>query len=113
MNACLPSLTWHQTPGPEIQSVEALGGGDFCTCYVINRTHVLRLAKHARASASLRREMLLLPHLEQYLNVQIPQVSGAGTRIEYCILKLSEGDEEALQEALAALVTQATTYAVV
>lgn len=82
MNNCLPPLMWHDAPAPEIQCVEALGEGDFCSCYLINRTHVLRLAKHAEASASLTREMLLLPHLEQRLGVQIPSIRGTGTRMD-------------------------------
>jgi aminoglycoside 2''-phosphotransferase len=82
MNTSLPSLRWRQVSAPEIQCIEALGEGDFCTCYLINRTHVLRLAKHAQASASLRREMRLLPHLEQHLDVKIPQIQGAGTRVD-------------------------------
>jgi aminoglycoside 2''-phosphotransferase len=82
MNTCLPSLKWSQNSAPEIQYVEALGDGDFCTCYLINRTHVLRLAKHAKASAALRREMLLLPLLEPRLNTQIPQIKASGTRMD-------------------------------
>ena len=82
MNNQLPSLVWHLSSAPEIRSAEALGEGDFCACYLINRTHVLRLAKHAEASASLKREMLLLPHLDQYLDVQIPRITGAGVRAD-------------------------------
>src|SRR5207237_4757760 len=82
MQTYLPPLAWHHSSSPDIQRVEALGEGDFCTCYLINRTHVLRLAKHAEASASLRREMLLLPRLEERLGVHLPRVQGAGVRVD-------------------------------
>lgn len=80
MRSWLSLLRWRQSSAPDIQSVEPLGEGDFCTCYLINRTHVLRVARHAQASAALRRELLLLPRLEQHLEVQIPQIKGAGIR---------------------------------
>src|SRR5438128_1166038 len=82
MNTCLPPLAWHLACSPAIECVEPLGEGDFCTCYLVNRTHVLRLAKHAQASASLRREMLLLPHLAEHLDVHIPQIKNAGIRLD-------------------------------
>jgi aminoglycoside 2''-phosphotransferase len=82
MNTGLPPLAWHHTSPPVVQSVEPLGEGDFCICYVVNRTHIIRLAKHAEASASLRRETLLLPYLEQRLDVDIPHIEGVGTRLD-------------------------------
>jgi len=82
MKTCLPPLDWRLISAPDIQYVEPLGEGVFCTCYLINRTHVLRLAKHAEASASLRQEMLLLPHLPGHLDVRIPQIQGAGIRLD-------------------------------
>lgn len=80
MDTCLPSLNWEASAAPEIRSVETLGEGDFCVCYLINRTHVLRLAKHAEGSASLRRENRLLPLLKDHLDVEIPRIEEAGTR---------------------------------
>lgn len=81
MNLNLPLLEWRGAP-PDVESIEPLGEGDFCVCYLVNRTHVLRLAKHAKATASLRREMLLLPHLEDCLGVQIPRIRGAGVQAQ-------------------------------
>jgi aminoglycoside 2''-phosphotransferase len=78
----LPTLEWHGAYAPEIRSVEPLGEGDFCVCYLVNQTHVLRVARHARASASLGREMRLLPRLEGYLHVQIPRIEATGTIID-------------------------------
>jgi aminoglycoside 2''-phosphotransferase len=82
LNTHLPPLAWHYPSAPDIQSVEALGEGDFCACYLVNCTHVVRLAKHAEASASLQREMLLLPHLAGRVGVPIPQIQGSGTRMD-------------------------------
>jgi hypothetical protein len=56
--------------------------GDFSICYLVNRTHVIRIAKHTEASASLRREMLLLPHLKERFDIRIPQIEGSGTRAD-------------------------------
>ncbi len=82
MNICLPPLAWRLGSPPDIQCAEPLGEGDFCTCYLVNQTHVLRLAKHAEATASIRRERLLLPHLESRLGVNIPDIEGAGIRLD-------------------------------
>lgn len=78
MDSILPPLTWSNGAAPAIHNTEFLGDGDFCTCYLINRSHVLRIARHPEASASLRREMLLLPNLEQFVDIQIPKIVGDG-----------------------------------
>ena len=80
MNITLPPLAWRNVAAPDIHNIKFLGEGDFCTCYLVNQSHVLRIARHSEASASLRREMLLLPSLEQYINVQIPKIVGDGIR---------------------------------
>lgn len=82
MNISLPPLAWHHTSAPVIRSAQVLSEGDFCTCYLVNQTHVLRIAKHAEASASLRREMLLLPDLKGCIDVHIPLIQGAGIRVD-------------------------------
>lgn len=82
MNTSLSTLAWHHPSPPAIHHIEFLGEGDYCICYLVNHTHVLRLAKHAEASASIRREMLLLPLLEKHINVQIPHIQYAGTRVD-------------------------------
>lgn len=82
MNNRLPTLAWDHSSSPTIHHVEFLGEGDFCICYLVNQTHVVRLARHAEASASLRRERLLLPHLAAYIDIQIPQIQGAGTQVD-------------------------------
>lgn len=74
----LPRLVWDQSPPPAIEHIEPLGEGDFCTSYLVNGTDVVRLARHAEASASLRREMLLLPQLEAMVDISIPRIRGAG-----------------------------------
>lgn len=78
----LPMLTWDQNFAPDIQSVEPLGEGDFCVCYLINGTHVVRLAKYGEASAAMRRELLLLPRLAGHLGIQIPLPEGSGIQAD-------------------------------
>jgi aminoglycoside 2''-phosphotransferase len=78
----LPTLAWNQFPAPDIHAVEPLGAGDFCICYLINETHVLRLAKHEEASAALRRELRLLPQLAEHVSISIPRPEGNGLQLE-------------------------------
>ena len=80
MNITLPPLSWRNAAAPDMYDIQFIGEGDFCTCYLVNQSHVLRIARHFEASEALRREMLLLPNLEQYVDIQIPQIVGAGIR---------------------------------
>jgi aminoglycoside 2''-phosphotransferase len=82
MNNKLRPLAWSHGFQPDVQRVEALGEGDYCICYLVNGTHVLRIAKHVGASAALRREMLLLPRLAERIDVRIPEIQGAGERAD-------------------------------
>ncbi len=90
----LPPLVWDGDALP-LTSVEPLGAGDFCTCYLVNRSHVLRIAQHELAAQALERELRLLPQLPAHLDVQIPQIVGAGgvagTRLRFCCYPLVPG----------------------
>jgi aminoglycoside 2''-phosphotransferase len=76
----LPPLTWRERSAPALSSLDWLGEGDFCACYLVNGSHVLRLAKHREASEALRCEQLLLPLLKAHMQTRIPEIEGAGTR---------------------------------
>lgn len=82
MNIGSSALAWDHSSAPDIQSIVPLGEGDTCLCYLVNQTHVLRLAKHAEASAALQREIQLLSQLQNHLNVCIPQIQDTGTQVE-------------------------------
>jgi aminoglycoside phosphotransferase (APT) family kinase protein len=56
-----------------VKHVVFLGEGHFTAAWLINGAVVLRLAKHAAAAASLRREACLLPDLARQLPLPIPQ----------------------------------------
>ncbi|HVT04868.1 MAG TPA: phosphotransferase [Thermoanaerobaculia bacterium] len=81
MNDSLPPLAWDVGSAQDFESVEALGEGDSFECYLLDGRRVVRLAMHAAASASLRREMILLPHLQRQIDVQIPNIDGSGVGV--------------------------------
>lgn len=77
MSDRLPPLTWDAGELPA-RRAEPLGEGEFTTCLLLDRTHVLRIARHAEASASIAREIELLPRLADRFEVEIPRVVGHG-----------------------------------
>lgn len=70
--AAVARLIHHRCPALGIDAIVPLGEGDFCKAYLVNGGWVFRLAKHAEAQESLRREACLLPSLATHLEVQIP-----------------------------------------
>jgi aminoglycoside 2''-phosphotransferase len=78
----LPTLYWHSHSEPEIEHSRYLGAGDSCVCYLVNQSHVIRIARHDAASAALRRESHLLLELSGRVGVAIPQIHGVGTAVD-------------------------------
>lgn len=76
------TLVWDDGRSRDLEHLELLGEGDDFQCYVLDGRDVLRLAKHARASASLRREMRLLPQLQKFVDARIPNIEGSGIRTD-------------------------------
>jgi aminoglycoside 2''-phosphotransferase len=59
-------------PGWILDSIYFLAEGDDYSVYVVNDEWVCRVAKHAEARASLRREYCLLPALADQITLRIP-----------------------------------------
>lgn len=79
-NSLLPSYTLTYGDAPAIEKVSWLGAGDFCDCYLVNDSHVFRFAKHASATAAMQRESCLLPLLQPFITVAIPNIQVAGVQ---------------------------------
>lgn len=75
----MPALTWDDDRKPEFERAEPLGEGDSFECYLLDGRRVVRLARHAAASAALLRETILFPLLQKQVTVSIPQIDGSGT----------------------------------
>lgn len=82
-------------PGWAAETVEFLGEGDFFTAYLVNGGWVFRIAKHAEAAASLRREACLLPRLADRFDLRIPspQVVSVDARPELIAYPVLPGPE--------------------
>jgi aminoglycoside 2''-phosphotransferase len=78
----LPALYWHSHSQPEIEHSRYLGAGDSCVCYLVNQSHVVRIARHDAASAALRRESRLLIELSGRVGVAVPQIEGVGIAVD-------------------------------
>lgn len=79
-NSPLPSYTLTYGDAPAIEKVSWLGAGDFCDCYLVNDSHVFRFAKHASATAAMQREACLLPLLQPFITVAIPNIQVVGVQ---------------------------------
>ncbi len=53
--------------------VEPIGHGDFCHAFLVNRSHVVRIARHAEAAEAIRREACLLPRIAAHLPLPVPR----------------------------------------
>jgi aminoglycoside 2''-phosphotransferase len=76
--ALLPGYVIDWGIAPAVGSISWLAEGDYCRCYLVGDTHVFRFAKHAQASAAMRRERCLLPILRDALPVEVPEIAFAG-----------------------------------
>jgi aminoglycoside 2''-phosphotransferase len=59
-------------PAQPLDLIEYLAEGDYCCAYLVNGELIVRVAKHAEARRSLRREYFLLPRLQDRLPLAIP-----------------------------------------
>jgi aminoglycoside 2''-phosphotransferase len=118
----LPLYTLELGHAPTAEQVAWLGEGDFCDCYLVNEQYVFRFAKHAAASASMAVERCLLPLLQPYLTVSIPQFTFAGhstdsgeAMVGYLSITGAPLEGEVLARlpvaAQAALIAQMATFA--
>ncbi len=66
-------------PDLPVRRVRAAGTGDFCHAYWVDDAWIVRVARHAQASAALRREAAVLPVLARSLDIAIPVPEHLGT----------------------------------
>src|SRR5438309_8826459 len=66
------SMLRERCPDLRVQRIHALGEGDFCQAYLADDEWVIRVAKHAKAAKSLRREACLLTQIDDRLDLRVP-----------------------------------------
>src|SRR5438105_1014457 len=59
-------------PDLAVRRARFAGAGDFCRAYRVDDAWIVRVAKHAQASAALKREAAVLPALARTLELAIP-----------------------------------------
>ena len=72
----------NRCPGLTVETIAELGAGDFCVAYLVNGATVVRVARHAEAAASLRREACLLPSIAPHIDLRIPVPDRSGLDAE-------------------------------